>query len=111
MHGEEDSEWGRYAAACVRDIPADLIRRNADMQNTAVREANKKLRVFTGPTGGSQLRWTWRNGALEPAVLTNTGWREETDGNRTQVWYYQGWGWMTPDERFNLRQSDPRIAP
>lgn len=25
--------------------------------------------------------------------------------------YYEGWGWLTDKELFDLRQSDPRIAP
>ena len=25
--------------------------------------------------------------------------------------FHQAWGWMTLDERFDLRQTDPRMAP
>lgn len=31
--------------------------------------------------------------------------------NGTPCTYHIGWGWMTDDELFSLRQSDPRVAP
>jgi hypothetical protein len=30
---------------------------------------------------------------------------------KEEVEFYLGWGWLTREELFNLRQTDPRIAP
>lgn len=38
------------------------------------------------------------------------GWRERPDGTRERVEYFTGWGWMTLDERAEMR-AKYRDAP
>ncbi|MDD5489285.1 MAG: hypothetical protein PHP25_01205 [Candidatus Moranbacteria bacterium] len=33
------------------------------------------------------------------------------EGNKEEVTFDPYYGWLTEDERFNLRQTDPRYAP
>lgn len=41
----------------------------------------------------------------------NRGWRQRPSGSREEVFFDSIFGWHSLDERFALRQSDPRLAP
>ena len=110
MHNEEDPSWGSYAAACIRQLPILSKEEHGTNVQEAVDDANRKERVFTAQEGGEQVLWVMSSGGITPDGIYE-GWQEKSDGTREKVNFYFGWGWITRDELFDMRQKYPRDAP
>lgn len=76
-----------------------------------IRQAENEAWIWDQMSGGNRIQFDYLCGVLIPTTASAEGWRDRENGTREFVQYYFGWGWLTLDERFDLRQSCPRIAP
>ena len=112
---DSDEEWALYGVGPLAGIGRKInLSQFLPPQSIEelIAEANEDQKIWTLPCGGDRIPFSYEFGVLVPAEgAAHSGWRELPDGSRESVQHYFGWGWLSSDELFDLRQTDPRIAP
>ncbi|MEK7510802.1 MAG: hypothetical protein AAB582_01015 [Patescibacteria group bacterium] len=112
---DSDEEWLLYGAGSLAGTGRKTsLPQSSPSQSVEelIAEANEDQKVWTLPSGGHRIPFSYQSGVLMPAEHTaHCGWRELPNGRCESVQYYFGWGWLNEKELFELRQTDPRIAP